>query len=118
MRSAEGSIGDCLAACICMLLMTLLLLAYIDNVGVMDEKEKVNQIARKYILRMESVGSLNATDKLQLCEDLENAGVTDICLDGTTQQEVPYGATLELCIRGKLRGRHEFYEKRVTTAKH
>lgn len=49
MKREAGNIGDLMAACICMLLMTVLLVAYMDSVRLLDEKTEINQIARKYI---------------------------------------------------------------------
>lgn len=107
-----------MTVCICILMMTVLLVAYMDGVRLLHEKEEINQIARKYILRMETVGMLRESDKAALLLELENAGATDISLTGTSVQAVGYGENLILLIRGRLEGRYEFEEKRVSTAKY
>ena len=118
MKKETGNVGDFPAVCICILLMTVLLVAYMDNVYLLEEKTEVNQIARKYILRMETAGYLSEADSIGMCRELEEAGVTEISLDGSTLERAGYGEAIELRIRGKLRGIYEIDEKRVSTAKY
>ncbi|MCM1026195.1 MAG: hypothetical protein NC432_07150 [Roseburia sp.] len=118
MKKEAGNVGDFMMVCICMLMLTALLTAYMDSAGLIDEKAEVNQIARKYILKMESVGRLTEADRAGLCAELEAAGAVEVSLDGSTFESVGYGEAIVLCIRGKLRGTYEFEEKRVSTAKY
>lgn len=117
MKKEAGSIGDLLAVCICMLLMTVLLAAYMDSVRLIAEKTEINQIARKYILRMETVGMLTESDRILLDRELAAAGASGVNLEGTTFDRVGYGEEIVLRIRGKLRNHYGFEEKRVSTAK-
>ena len=80
-------------------------------------KTEISQLARKYILRMETVGYLTTEDNTSLCQELSAAGVTEINLSGTTQSEVSYGVPITLQISGKLKGEYLFEEKRTSTAK-
>ncbi len=118
MKKEKGNVGDLMAACICMLLLSVLLVSYMDSVRLIDEKTKINQIARKYILRMETVGMLTESDSRLLRQELEAAGASEINLAGTTFEWAGYGEEIVLCIEGKLRGIYEFKEKRVSTAKY
>lgn len=118
MKKEKGNVGDLMAACICMLLLSVLLLAYMDSVRLIEEKTEINQIARKYILRMETVGMLTESDRLSLNRELEEAGASDIDLAGTTLEWVGYGEEIVLRIRGRLRGIYGFEEKSVSTAKY
>lgn len=118
MRQERGSIGDIMAAGICMLAMTVLMLSYMDNVWLIHQKTTVSQIARQYILRMETVGYLTEEDRICLGRELEVAGVTELELTGTTLSPVTYGDVIALEIRGKLGGEYDFEEKRISTAKH
>lgn len=118
MIAEKGSIGDFMAVCIGMLLMCVLLLSFLDSIGLIREKTEVDQIARKYILRMETCGELTASDRAGLCSELAGAGATEIDLVGTSENKVPYGGTITLNIQGKLRGDIAFHEKRVSTAKY
>lgn len=106
-----------MAACICILMLTVLLTAYMDSVRLIDEKANMGQIARKYILRMESLGMLTEADRAELCAELEAAGATEVSLEGSTLERAGYGEPIALYIRGKLRGVYVFEEKRVSTAK-
>lgn len=118
MKKCRGNIGDLLTVGICVLAMTVVMMSYMENVSLIQQKAQVNQIARRYILRMETVGYLNTSDRVLLCRELEEAGVTELELEGTTLREVNYGELITLRIRGRLEGAYEFEEKRVSTAKH
>lgn len=118
MKKCKGNIGDLLTVGICILAITVMMLSYLENVSLIQQKTQVNQIARKYILRMETVGYLNEADRVLLLGELGEAGVTEPGLDGTTLREVAYGEQITLRIQGKLEGVYAFDEKRVSTAKH
>lgn len=118
MRKRKGSVGELAATGICLLAMTVVMLAYIGNAGLIQQKTMVSQIARKYILRMETVGMLSDQDRTALCGELEAAGITGLRLDGTTLWQVDYGEPIVLQIWGRLENGFEFTEKRVSTAKH
>jgi hypothetical protein len=65
-------------------------------------REHVNQIARAYLLEMETMGYLNSSAVNSLEETLENAGVTEVSLEGTTNNPGNYGESIRLVIEGKL----------------
>lgn len=117
MRKQTGSVADLMTAGICMLAMTVIMLSYMESVSLIHQKAEVSQYARKYILRMETVGYLTTDDRTMLCQELESLGVTEIDLTGTTVSEVPYGTYITLHMKGKLKGAYAFEEKRVSTAK-
>lgn len=117
MRREKGSIGDIMTTGLCMLAMTVMMLAYIDNAQLIYRKSEINQIARKYILRMETEGWLTEADRVSLIQELEALGVTEPDLSGTTVNQVSYGEPIVLLLRGRLEGKYEFEEKRVSTAK-
>jgi len=118
MKKCNGNIGDLLTVGICILAMTVMMMSYLENVSLIQQKTQVDQIARRYILCMETVGHLKAADRVLLCRELEEAGVTELSLEGTTLREVAYGEQITLRIQGKLEGVYAFDEKRVSTAKH
>jgi uncharacterized Rossmann fold enzyme len=99
-----------------MLAMTTLMLAYMGNVELVFKKAAVGQLARKYILRMETVGGLTDADRTALLQELEELGATEVTLEGTSVRAA-YGEPIELRIQGKLKEEYEFSEKRVSTAK-
>ncbi len=117
MRKQRGNVADMMSAGLCILAITVVMLSYMDSVSLIHQKAEVGQLARKYILRMETVGYLTAPDRTALCQELEQAGVTDIQLGETTLHQVNYGQPITLRISGKLGGEYAFEEKRVSTAK-
>lgn len=118
MKKKKGNVGEIITTGICLLAMTVVMLVYIDNAGLIQQKTEVSQIARKYILRMETVGMLTVADSAALRMELEAAGISHISFDGTTHMQVEYGEPIILQIQGNLGNGYEFTEKRVSTAKH
>lgn len=107
-----------MAAGLCLLAMTAVMVAYLGCAGLIQQKMQISQIARKYILRMETMGMLTDADRIELYSELEGLGVTQIRLEGTTAWQVGYGEAITLQIQGELENGYEFTEKRVSTAKH
>ncbi len=117
LQKREGNVGNILTAGLCILAMTAAVTAYLNCMELIQQKTEAGQIARKYILRMETVGCLTGTDQTLLSKELTDMGVTDIDLMGTTMGEVGFGEPVTLNIRGKLKGEYLFEEHRVSTAK-
>lgn len=117
MSRRQGNVGNLMITGICILAMVTVMLAYVNNVSLLQQKDAVGQLARKYILRMEVIGYLTAEDGALLTEELEELGVEEIDYDTTTRTPVTYGETIVLEIRGKLEGKYDFTEKRISTAK-
>ncbi len=117
MKKEEGNIGDFIAVFMVLLAMTMVMLSYMDAMGVVQDKMKVSQLARQSILEMETVGYLTHSSEEILKENLTLLGVTDIDLQGTTMEQVGYGELIAIQIQGKIRGSYEFQENRVSTAK-
>ncbi len=65
-------------------------------------REQLNQIARAYILEMETIGCLQSDDMDALRVDLEQEGLANVNLMGTTTSPVGYGEQIELVIEGDL----------------
>lgn len=117
MKREKGNVGDIMITGFCMLAMTVVMLSYMDNVQLIQQKEAVSQLARKYILEMETVGYLTPQSQRRLTEELQQSGVTDIDYEGTTDTAVGYGEAITLILQGKLEGKYAFREQRVSTAK-
>ncbi len=114
----KGNVADIMVTGIFVLAMTVVMLSFLENIKLIQQKAEVDQLARRYILRMETVGGLLATDKELLEAELKACGVASVDLSGTTMGEAGYGARIELRIRGLLGGKYEIEETRVSTAKH
>ena len=130
----KGSVADVMSVGICVIAMTVLMLAYMGSVRLLNSKSQIDQIARKYILRMETVGYLTGNDCLQMTQELAALGAIELDYTGSTLDQVDYGSTISLVIRGKIPGQkvvtgsglfnttqeiawYEFEEQRISTAK-
>ncbi len=66
-------------------------------------REEMNQIARMYLLEMESQGHLTNNEALQMKQRLEQKGLTSVSLAGTTTNVVDYGEPIQLSVSGELK---------------
>ena len=114
----RGNVANIMVTGIFVLSMAVVMLSFLDDMKLIQQKTEVDQLARRYILRMETLGGLTAEDRALLEEELAAQGVTAIDLSGTTMGEAGYGGKIELKIRGLLGGKYEIEETRVSTAKH
>lgn len=112
-----GNIGELLTMGMCVLALTVVMLSYMQNIQLLQAKETVGQLARAYLLKMETVGYLETPDQVRLTAELEAAGLTEIGYEGSTLEPVGYGERITLQIHGKLGEQYEIQEKRVSTAK-
>jgi len=115
---SEGNVGGIMTTGLCVIALTIIAVSYLGCIEIVQQKTQVGQLAREYILRMETVGYLTADEQTRLIDDLTDLGVTGVELKNTTVQPMGYGRKIELNIRGKLNGEHEFNEHRVSTAKY
>jgi hypothetical protein len=69
----------------------------------MIKKLEVSQISRKYILKMETEGYLSQENKNQMLLELKNLGIQNVDISGTTTQQVTYGDTIVLKIKGSVK---------------
>ena len=104
-KKSDGNILDFLTVGIGVLAISIIVLASLNSMGLMLKKLEVSQIARKYILVMETQGCLTETVRGQMLAELSEMGLKDIDITGTTLQPVPYGSEIILCIKGTVSGR-------------
>lgn len=93
-----------MTVCISLLAMLLVIAVYFNLSELMMTKLEMSQVTRKYILRMETKGYLDAADKTGLLSELTALGVREIELEGTTLMAVGYGETIRLCVKGTVAG--------------
>lgn len=67
-----------------------------------DNKEQVDTVARKYLLKMETEGYLSSSNEALLKEELSNLGVKSVSLTGTTKSKVGYGNEIRIKVTGQL----------------
>lgn len=131
----KGSIADVLTAGICIFAMTIIMAAYLGSIRLFYKKADIRQIARKYILSMETNGYLTEDDRQNLEAELTQLGVEKLDLSESTLQKVTYGSFIRLVIKGEITGEgmyagngdlfgfvpvplsYSFEERRVSTAK-
>ena len=111
-KKEAGNVGEILTIGLCILALTALMISYMENVQLIAKKAEVGQLARCYLLKMET-----AQDQMQLTAELENLGMTGIDYEGSTLNPAGYGNDVVLQIHGRLGETYEIYEKRVSTAK-
>lgn len=116
-QKESGNIGELLAMGLCVLALTVVMLGYMENVQMIGRKAAIGQLARGYLLKMETVGCLEEPDRVRLTAELEALGLTQIDYEGSTLEPAGYGNRISLQIHGKLDGKYEILEKRVSTAK-
>lgn len=84
------------------LAISVLSLMYLSYMARYDKKEAADQLAREYILRMETEGYLTDESKNNLIRSMENLGYTNINLSGTTMTDAGYGNQIMLVINASL----------------
>lgn len=114
----SGNVANIMVTGILMLAMTVLMMNFLDEISLIQQKAAVSQIARRYILCMETTGGLLAEDREALERELAGMDISEIDLSGTTFGENGYGEKIVLKIRGKLGGQYEFEETKASTAKY
>ena len=70
---------------------------------VLRTREQMNQIARAYMLVMESEGCISSANLRRMRNDLESEGLADISFSGTTTTPVDYGDSIQLVITGDMK---------------
>lgn len=114
----KGSVANIMVTGIFVLTMCVMMMIFLDNMQLISQKTEINQLARQYILIMETKGGLTAQDEELLLLDLEDLGASGVDLEGTTMGHAGYGERIVLHIHGTLGGRYDFEEKKVSTAKY
>ena len=132
LTKADGNVLDFITGMITILAISVIVMVSFSYTELLNKKLEVSQIARRYILQMETRGYLESMSEQQLYEDLQRVGMKNIDLSGTTRQSVVYGEKIMLCISGELEGimlkgnfwtsgfgktRYHVEEKRMSTAK-
>lgn len=99
-KEAGSIIENMLVALIGMVMTTAFLVIIFGAFSSISDKWHMRQVAREYLLIMETEGYLTASDQVSLKEELESCGLYNISFSGTTTSEVGYGERVYLKIRG------------------
>ncbi|MCD8379527.1 MAG: hypothetical protein LUC95_04190 [Lachnospiraceae bacterium] len=98
----EGYIYQLLPVLLSLGMVAVLVVLSADFFRVIRQRDLIDQIGREYLLMMETEGCLSATEQAALTVSLEEAGLCNVSLDGTTTVEAGYGSQIALCISGTL----------------
>ncbi|MCR5255448.1 MAG: hypothetical protein K6D96_05905 [Acetatifactor sp.] len=112
----SGSVGEFITCLICLLAMTVLMEAFMGNIGAIQKKLHISQCARKYMLIMETEGYLSEEAKGGLLAELEQLGLKEVSLMESTVNPTDHGNEIVLHIRGKM-DEYEVDEKRFSVSK-
>ena len=74
----------------------MLIMVFFDLYQILSLNEDVKQIARKYMLTMETMGYLDPANQTTLVQELSDLQVTDIDLTGSTMSDAEYGNAVYL----------------------
>lgn len=96
-----GSIFNILPVFLGIIAITILSLMYLHFVRDMDKREQAEQIARQYMLEMESTGYMTEEAQEGLISRLHDIGINNINLSGTTMEDAGYGNEITLVINAK-----------------
>lgn len=102
MDKKDGSMMKLLPVLLAMAAMAAITTLYITYMSDYDKRERADQIAREYILKMETQGHLSEAMKNNLISDLSDAGFGSINLQGTTMAKAEYGEEIVLMINAYL----------------
>ncbi len=99
-KRANGVIENMLVALIGIIMVTAFLVIIFGAFSGISDKWAMRQTAREYLLIMETEGYLTPADQTALVSELQNEGLYNISLSGTTVSQVNYGDRIYLSITG------------------
>lgn len=101
-KKDKGMLEHFLPALVVIVLMSVLWVASMVQASNLDRSAQLQQVARKYMLRMETDGYLTEANKSQLLTELRALDMSEINLNGTSFSDVGYGNEVYLVIQGKV----------------
>lgn len=102
MKKREGNILDALSALIAIVACAIIITAFLSVLKVITYKEDVKQLARSFLLKMETVGYLTPTDRAELVRQLADKQLSGIDLTGTTVTDAGYGQDIILSVKATV----------------
>lgn len=85
---------------VCMVVIAVLGVLFTSWMANVANRDMIDQIARKYILQMETTSYLTGDMKINLEKELKAAGLKNISFDNTTLTKAEYGEDIYLIIKG------------------
>lgn len=72
LKKKEAGASDLIASMVVVLALTVFVLFFIHAIGDVETRTRIDQVARKYILRMESTGTLTTDEENAIKAELQN----------------------------------------------
>ena len=105
-KKKHGMLDDFLPIMVFILLLTVLLFTFVEFNGAVNKKTEVNQVARRYILKMEQTGYATSSIQNAIVQELNDLGyagdttgapvTTQNITDNTTKAHQGYGS--DICL--------------------
>ena len=99
-RKDKGILEQFLPAIVVIVLLAVLWTGSMISASNIDRSSDIQQVARTYLLKMETDGCLTEENKELLVAELERLDMEQIDLTGTNFTNVGYGNQIRLVIRG------------------
>lgn len=99
-RKDKGILDQFLPAIVIIVLLAVLWTGSMISASNIDRSSDIHQVARSYLLRMETDGCLTEENRNLLLAELEALDMEQIDLTGTSFTNVGYGNRIRLVIRG------------------
>lgn len=90
-NKGEGGVAALMVFCIALLMFMCLMVIVLAGFSNINNKWKIKQCAREYLLIAESQGCLTETDIQSMVTELNSYGLIGVNTDGTTVVQMPYG---------------------------
>ena len=101
-KKDEGMLDQFLPAIVVIVLLAVLWTGSMITASNINRSNDIQQVARTYLLQMETDGYLTEENKGLLLNDLAALDMVNIDLTGTSFTDVGYGNQVRLVIRGKV----------------
>lgn len=98
----KGMLEHFLPALVTIVFMGILWFGSMVTASNIDKSSALNQITRKYMLRMEADGYLTEENRTSMVTELQALGVEAVNLTGTNLTDVGYGNKVSLQVKGTL----------------
>ena len=98
----KGMMEHFLPAMVTIVFMGILWFGSMVTASNIDKSSALNQVTRKYMLRMEADGYLTEENKTAMVSELQALGVEGADLTGTSLTDAGYGNPVTLQIKGTL----------------
>lgn len=102
LKKKKGIIEDVGIPTLAIVVMFIMLMAFISSNSDNNKINQIDSVIRDYSLSMESKGYLDSQSKNDLIKELNDLGVKNVSLTGTTMSKVGYGERIYIVVKGSI----------------